>query len=260
MACSLKNNLSVPMYQTTGGKVASVVTGYDVVGLWGQSNMVGRGAWVTGTGGDNDYTAITAKTQQYGYTSQSLLSVSNPLDFVDETANTNGLWLNFSRSYMNKLQSNRKLLLQPGAQGGTSFSANNWNPGNTLYESCLTRLNAAMTQGSGYNVLKAILWLQGESDADAGSTAAGLYLSKIQAMYNDMVTRVTGMTSSTRFIVGSIKPDKPNASIINAALQSFVVANSAARYVDLTDLTFFDANHYTSPSLNIAGLRYAQVL
>lgn len=232
--------------------------GYDVYWLIGQSNMIGRAPIRVGI--DDVYTSIAGLVYQFGYTSQAITAATNPLDQVNENAGQMGLWLEFVESILSGLVGNRKILLVPCAQGGTSFNANNWNPGNSLYNSALARLASAMAQGSGVNILKGALWLQGESDADAGSVAAGLYQGRLQAMYDAMKVNASDMTSSTPFIVGTIKPDKPNAPAINSALLAFSVANAAAQYVDLTDLSWFDSDHYDAPSLATAGQRYAGAL
>jgi len=229
--------------------------GYDVYWLIGQSNMIGR-ATIRG-GIDDDYSQVSGLVYQFGYNSQTVTAATNPLDHVNENAGQMGLWLEFCKAIVPSLVGNRKILLVPCSQGGTSFNANNWNPGNTLYNAALARLASAMTQGSGVNTFKGALWLQGESDADAGSTAAGLYRTKIQAMYDAMVANASGMTASTPFIVGTIKPDKPNAPTINSALDDFALDNTAVQFVDLTDLAWFDSDHYNAASLATAGQRYA---
>lgn len=230
-------------------------TGYDVYWLIGQSNMIGRAAIRAGI--DDVYTDVSGLVYQFGYNSQTVTAATNPLDHVNENTGQMGLWLEFCKAIVGDIVGDRKILLVPCSQGGTSFSGNNWNPSNTLYTAALARLASAMTQGAGYNILKGALWLQGESDADAGSTAAGLYRTKIQAMYNAMVTNASGMTASTPFIVGTIKPDKTNAPVINAALEDFALDNTAVQFVDLTDLSWFDSDHYTAASLATAGQRYA---
>lgn len=254
MVAKLKSGLPVRMYPKSGGGFLSVDSGYDVYWLIGQSNMIGRAPIRTGI--DDDYSAVSGKVFQFGYNSQSVTAATNPLDHVNENAGQMGMWLEFSKLKIPNLVSDRKILLVPCAQGGTSFFANNWNPGNTLYNAALARLSSAMATGSN-NVLRGVLWLQGESDADAGQAAADAYLSKIQAMYTAMVANAVGMTNQTPFVVGTIKPDKPRASTINASLQSFATNNAAVEFVNLTDLAWFDADHYNAASLSTAGQRYA---
>jgi hypothetical protein len=247
-----------PLFFSNGRFSSSAQGGWDVYWLIGQSNMIGRATIRTDV--DDDYSSISGRVFQFGYSSQTVTAATNPLDHVNENAGQMGLWLEFVKARLPKTHASRNILLVPCAQGGTSFSANNWNPGNTLYNAALARLASAMANGSGTNILRAALWLQGESDADAGDAAANAYLAKLQAMYDAMKINASGMSASTPFLVGTIKPDKSRATIINASLNTFCVNNSAAHLVDLTDQSFIDADHYTAASLAVAGKRFASVL
>lgn len=244
-----------PMFRSGGRFSSAAQLGYDVYGFWGQSNIITRATARAGI--DDVYSAVTGKVFQYGYSSQTVTAATNPLDHVDEQAGSMGMWLEFCKIILPKLRNGRKILLVPCGQGGTSLNAN-WSPGHSLNTAAKARINAAMAYGTGTNVLKGFCWLQGETDADLGVTIANLYRPRIQAMYEDFVSTITGMTSSTPFIVGSIKPDKPQANIINTALEDFALVNPAVGFVDLRDLSFFDANHYDAPSVATAGQRYAR--
>lgn len=240
----------------SGGRFSSSAqSGWDIYWLIGQSNMVGEALIRSGI--DDDYSSVSGRVFQFGFDSQSVTAAANALDHVNENYGRMGLWLEFVKSRIGELDSSRNILLVPCAKGGSSFSRNDWNPGNTLYSSALARLASAMADGSGANRLCGALWLQGESDADDGVSSANAYSQNLQAMYSAMVASAAGMTASTPFIVGSIKPDKSRANIINASLQAFATGNAAARYVDLTDLSFIDGDHYTASSLATAGQRYA---
>jgi len=247
-----------PLVISAGRFSSSAQAGWDVYWLLGQSNMIGRPAIRAGI--DDDYSAISSRVFQFGYSAQSVIAATNPLDHVDENAGQMGLWLEFVKARLSTLSAVRNILLVPCAQGGTSFAGDDWNPGNALYNSALARLGSAMGNGSGTNRLCGALWLLGESDADAGATAAGLYRSKIQTMYDAMVVNATGMNASTPFIVGTIKPDKPNATVINSALLDFADDNAAVQSVNLTDLAWYDSDHYTAASLATAGQRYASAM
>ena len=240
-----------PAYPS-GGKPS---TGYDVYFLIGQSNMIGRPTIRPGI--DDDYTTVSGRVFQYGYDSQTVTAATNPLDMVNENAGDMGLWLEFCNTILPSVAADRDILLVPAAQGGTSFAGNNWNPGNTLYNNAMARLASAMTQGAGTNVLKGSLWLQGESDGDAGGVAVTNYQANLQGMLDAMIAASDNMTALTPFIVGSINPATTNYPAINTALQAFAAANAQAQYIDGTDLTFFDAFHYDAPSLETMGARYA---
>lgn len=230
--------------------------GYDVYWLIGQSNMIGRAPIRVGI--DDIYTALNSKVFQFGYTSQTITAATNPLDHVNENAGQMGLWLEFIKPKVLALTGSRQILLVPASQGGTGFATNNWNPGNALNTAAKARVTSAMAQGAGYNVYKGAIWLQGETDADSGAPAAANYLTAIQAMYDNFASTLPFFTTSKPFVVGTIKPDKANAPAINSALQTFANNNTAGvRFVSLTDLSWFDSDHYDAASLATAGQRYA---
>ena len=179
---SLKRNPSTN--KLTSGFNANV--GYDVYWLIGQSNMIGRAPIRSGI--DDDYSVIAGKVFQFGFTSHTVTAATNPLDHSNENAGQMGLWLEFIKTKVASLTGSRQILLVPCAQGGTGFATAHWNPGNSLNNSAKARLTSAMAQGNGYNVYKGAIWLNGESDADAGTTAANNYLTAVQAMYNNSIS------------------------------------------------------------------------
>lgn len=243
----------------SGGRFSSVAqSGNDAHWIIGQSNPIGRDSIRSGI--DDDYTAIAGRVFQFGFNSQTITAATNPLDHADEHAGDMGLWLEFTKTLMPTLHSSRNQLVVPCALGGSSFSGNNWNPGDSHYNSALASLAAAMGSGSGTNRLCSAIWIMGETDADNGLATANAHSGNMQVMYDHMLENAVGLTESTPFLVGSIKPDKPRASIINAGLQTFAANNAAVQYIDLTDLSFFDEHHYDAASLAIAGQRFASAL
>jgi hypothetical protein len=236
--------------------------GFEIIPNDGQSNMISRPDIRPGI--DDDYSAIAGRVFQFGYHSQQITDATNPLDHVNEIAGDMSLGIEYAKAIFPFLPACRKILLVPIAQGGTSFAAGNHNPGDPLYNSGQSRIAAAFTAaaaaGGVTNRMHSYLWLQGESDADAGASAANLYRPRIQARYDHMLANTVGFSSTVPFICGTIKPDKPNASIINSALFDFAAANDAVRCVDLRDLSFYDDNHYDAPSVAKIGLRFAGAL
>lgn len=262
MACRLINNSTIKVFRDSNGKFISNPAfryGWDIVWFAKiQSNGIGRAAIRPGI--DDDYSAIAGKVFQFGYNLQTVRPATNPLDHVNENPGEMGLWLEFAKAYLPRLYGERKLLIVPCAQGGTSYAGNNWNPGNSLDNNAKARVTSALALPDGINRVIGIISMLGESDADAGASAASLFQSRHQAGYNDYVANVPGITASTPFLMGTIKPDKPNAATINSALLNLSALNPAMRFVDLRDLSWFDANHYDAPSLAIAGQRFARAL
>lgn len=255
MTAVLKNGLAPLMHPRIGGGYSSLVEqGYDVYALLGQSNMIGRADIRAGI--DDDYSAIAGRVFQFGYNAQTVSAATNPLDHVNEVAGDMGLWLEFVKAILPTMPENRNILLVPASQGGTS--AINWVTGGTLHNAAVARMNAAMSQGSGVNQFMGGNWLQGETDADSAVSQA-TYKSRIQAIHQGFIDGVTAWQTTTPFVMGTIKPDKSGAPAINAALAEYAAENSAVSLIDLTDLSWYDSDHYTAASLATAGQRYASI-
>ncbi|QEY15469.1 hypothetical protein D0C16_05465 [Cellvibrio sp. KY-GH-1] len=255
----LKSDLSVKVFSSGGVYISNPPAryGYDIFWMTkAQSNTIGRAPIRAGI--DDDYSAVIGKVFQFGYNSQAVSAATNPLDQVNENAGQMGLWLEFCKAIVPTLAGNRKILLVPCAQGGTSFNGGHWNAGNSLDNSSKARLAAAMALPGGTNRLCGVLTLLGESDADAGATASGLFEGRYQAAYNDYLANVPGISSATPWIMGTIKPDKANATTINAALANLDAANAGMHLVTCTDLAWLDSDHYDAASLATIGQRFAQ--
>lgn len=249
--------------------------GYDVYGLLGQSNMVGRSNIVAGT--DDNYTNL-GRVFQFPYdvngdasgnvTGTTITQATNPLDHISsvaggsggENAGQTGLWktcFEVVQTYTRPIR--RRILLVPVAKGGTSFASNNWNRGNPIYTAAKNSLNAALATHP-WNTLKAILWHQGESDADAQNAN---YLSNITSMHEALKIDVPQFNDATPFIVGGIRGSSQGATWvnnINNALRAFATSRRNVVYLDTGDLTIFDTYHYDVASLRTMGLRYASFL
>lgn len=221
--------------------------------LAGQSNAVGRASIRSGI--DDDYTALGSRVFQYGYNAQSISAATNPLDNVDEGAGTTGFWLGFARDHIANIGATDQIIIVCGAEGDTGFALNDWNPGNSLYESVITRVNACIAAQSG--VFSGVLWAQGAGDIGNAS-----YLTQLTAMYNDMVSRISGMTSSTPFLAASIGAHGVSGrEDVNAKISQFCTNIAAAVYIDCEDLpVLVDGVHWTAAGLETAGQRYAGAL
>ncbi|KZZ75252.1 hypothetical protein A3765_10540 [Oleiphilus sp. HI0130] len=237
--------------QNTVDDIQAGFYGYELLALWGQSNAIGRATLRGGT--DDNYSKVANVVYQYGYNGQTIAAATNPLDHVNEQSNDMGLWLSLCNELVDILPYKRRILLAPCAQGGTSFANNHWNVGDTLYETALSRTNAALAENRLSRVAM-MHWLQGESDADNGNTT---YLADLTTMQSDAYTRLNGYDASTPFVCVSIKGSSvpANVSVINGDLQSFANSASNRHYVDATDLTMFDSFHYDAASLEAIGLR-----
>ena len=230
--------------------------GYECIPLLGQSNQIGRPSIISDT--DDDYSTVSGKVFQWGYNANARAAATNPLDHVNESAGDMGHWLAMCNALVPELAYKQGIMLVPAAQGGTSFALNNWNPGDTLYEAALTRINNAMAYHK-YSNMRMVHWFQGESDADNGNTG---YQADLQAMYDDLDGRATGFSSAVPFVAAEIKGSTipANVAVINSALAAFVAAGSERYLIETGDLSLFDQFHFDAPSLRIVGARSAAVL
>ena len=226
-------------------------TSYAVVVLAGQSNMVGRR---TAEAVDLDYSGI-GDTKQYGFNAQTIIDATNPLDQNGEQAGDTGLWKTMVEAFVENTTFDKPILLVPVAQGGTSFSGDNWNVGDPTYSSAVTRINAAMETHPD-NELVAFMWHQGETDAQNNSTT---HFANITAMYNGLLSE-TALTTDTPFIVGKIAAGGAESQVaaINADIVSFSSSLTNSAVVETQDQTLFDGLHFDAPSLRTIGTRYAE--
>lgn len=229
---------------------------YFVIPQKFQSNMIGRDSIVPGI--DDDYSIVAGKVFQWGYNANARLAATNPLDHVNESAGDMGSWLAMCNELVPLLAYKQAIMLVPAAQGGTGFITNNWNPGDALYEAALSRDISALNSHT-LSSIGAITLIGGETDADNGNTN---FQADVQAMYDDLVNRLPGFSSSIPFIAAEIKGSTipANVAVINAAWAAFVAAGSGRYLIETGDLTLFDQFHFNAASTRTIGERMAAVL
>lgn len=228
--------------------------GFEVLILAGQSNMQGVAPCRGGL--DDDYTKVAGKVYQYGCDSLTVTDATNPLDHCGATG-TCGMWLWFCNQWVDDIQYGRGIMLVPCAQGGTSFLQ--WSPGGTRYTSMVTNTNAAMGL-SDLNRFAAILWHQGESDAQSSGLYL-LYYDNENRMHTALKSDLNGgiFNDFTPFISGAILKTVPdNPSTVNASLKRFAESIPGAKYYDngISDSTGVDSLHYTAAQLQTIGEGY----
>lgn len=232
--------------------------GYDVVVLAGQSNMIGRYGPVDGT-----LDATNARILQYGFDGQSVVLASDPLDHVNETADTVGLGISFAKALLPSVPSNRQIVLVPTAQGATALSDGFWLDGGSGYESALTRANAAMAAGDGENRLIAILWHQGERDVNLGVVDEAVHAANLDALIAGWRAQMTGADETTPFIVGDLVQgwNVPNSNGVRAALANTPARTKYTAFVESTSLVDGgDGLHFSAASQRTFGARYHTAL
>jgi hypothetical protein len=188
--------------------------GFDIVLCIGQSNMAGRGTY------DSLIDVADPRVWQRGgfngdARNGTIFSGADPLHMVEavETGSVGpATW--FAKAYASTIPTNRRVLLVPAAQGGTTLVAPTpqWapgTPGGSLYENAIAAANDAVTKAIALypnSRFVGSIWIQGESDADNGVTQAA-YVSALKTLIAGIRTRVTGAASSW-FVIGGMVPEQ----------------------------------------------------
>lgn len=194
---------------TDAGSDAGVAGGYDLFLLAGQSNMVGRGAPRDMTLDAPDPMAF--QWGRFGANNGRIVPATARLEHNDTNhLDRVGMGLSFAKAWLARTGRARPVLLIPTARGATSFTANEWNPGNPLFEDSVARANAAMQSHPG-NRFVGILWHQGEADVGRMSTA--VYSAALDRLVYRLRGRIVGAETAL-FVVGEFCPQwRPTASV-----------------------------------------------
>lgn len=151
--------------------------------------------------------------------------------------------------------------LIPAACGGSSLSV--WSPGKLFdqtnshpYDDAITRARVAMRAG----VLKAILWHQGESDANPQN--APLYEQKL----TELITRFRADLQMPRlpFIIGQLgqfpgKPWDASQKEVDRAQRAVAAKMDRVYFVSSEGLKSEDKLHFDTPSQEILAERFVDV-
>ena len=217
----------------------------DIMLLIGQSNMAGRGL-------PNEVDPIADGRIETFRDGQWQAAVE-PLHNDKETAGV-GLSMSCASAYLEALPQAR-IGLVPAAVGGTPLSR--WMPGEDLYERALGIAREALGGGA----LKAILWHQGETDAQHLELAQS-YGQRLAQMV--ITLRQALDATNVPFVVGglgdflAVYPTCVHYGLVNDALQNLNVDRCG--FASAEGLGEFDGIHFNSAALRILGQRYATEL
>jgi len=209
---------------------------YDIFIILGQSNSCGRGrteyTFDNRVGGgtynmrtktfynDDFNNKFNENIRQFSYDNR-IVPAFERLDHLESVGvrNTYGFGLSFARQYIKegKLTAGRKILLIGCGWSGTGFlnttvGSNTWKMTvtNNLYERALKRIKLAQSAIGSASSVKAILWHQGEADADyihreskETPTTPPRSPSEITTLYISYKTQVATMLNTLRSNVGS---------------------------------------------------------
>lgn len=181
----------------------------DIVLLLGQSNMVGRGTLDAGIDTASDL------VEQWSKVSQTIITSDDPLQHPDPLTAGAGPGMSFAKAYA--AARTRRVLLVPAAYGGTSLVGGTptWNLGGRDRENAITQCNAAVAAAVALypgSAVKALLIIQGESDADAGVTQS-TYQAALWGLIQDMRDRITGAANAP-IVIGQMLPEAIAANVV----------------------------------------------
>ena len=220
----------------------------DIYLLVGQSNMAGRG----NLGGivpviPSDRIEKLDKNDRW-------TEATEPLHF-DKPSVGAGLGMSFARIIADRDRA-ATIGLVPCAVGGSAL--NEWMPGAPLYTEAIRRAKIAAKDGE----IKAILWHQGESDADQGALEL-TYNERLSKMVAAMRKELSLDEKKVPFLFGAIGEFtaspylRGNASFNRVQRHAVeLIPNSA--FVEAADLlSNWDKIHFDTASVRTLGERYA---
>lgn len=240
---------------TTAAQSLTSVSGYDVIPLFLQSNMIGRnGNWDYALDATN---ALIAQWGRFAPVADTITLAYDPLQHVDPTGNTVGPGMSLAKAYVTSyLATGRGVLLVPCAQGGTGYSNGYWNPGDALYTSAVARVNAAVAAQAGNRIVACIF--QG-LEADYLQTQAYCE-THIDAMVAQM--RIDMNIPNVPFIFGEPLIGGAQTTTANVnALAGTPTRDYLCGYTPSTGLVGGGDNlHFTAPSCRSLGASYLTTL
>lgn len=167
-----ENKLSQELQDKINGQTVDT---FDVIMFMGQSNMAGRGEYADAPalipGAGYEYRAISAPNQLSPMQEPFGATEANPSGIDEGSAKTGSMVVAFTNAYY--LHNGKVPVVGISAsKGGTPIS--DWQPGGAYLTDAISRLSSCVSYltGAGYTIrYKYILWCQGETDGDDGTTA-----------------------------------------------------------------------------------------
>lgn len=208
---------------------------YDVLVTFGDSLMQGHFSGISRTLDNTGDRSVFQYGRDAPHDTIPMLLFAPPQSPGNASSGNVSLEVNLARDYNLLVTAGRATLLMPGAIGGTGFSTNDWNPGNTTYEAWLARVNTALATLPAGSVLKGIHCQIGSNDNTHYTTVQ--YNAKIAAVVNDIRLRMTG-AATVPIIFGPMLPGGTVTDpLIEASLKTIGDSNVNCDYVWGNNLT-----------------------
>jgi hypothetical protein len=243
-------NAFVVLLIGTGSGPSAPSISYDIIIAAGQSNMTGVDTTVYGPGDS----ALVGMYQLR--LDSSITAADQPLDFRKKKPHTVSPAFYFARK-INQQQGpgDKPLLIIPAAKGGSGFSNNFWNPGDTLYRDMVRRVKYVTSHYPGSKV-KAVVWLQGEADNTTLDSAAYLYQERLNNMIYS--ARKDLNIQEVPWIAGHVWPKAGATSgILYNAIAGLASNNNHMAVISASGLNHIgDKLHFDVASSKLQGDRY----
>lgn len=227
----------------------------DKENLWvfllaGQSNMAGRGlVEPTDTISDKRIFTINSTGQ--------LIYAKEPLHLYEPALTGLDCGLSFGKTLIQSIPDSISILLIPTAVGGSSVSQ--WlNDSVHRNVKLLSNFIEKVETGKKYGTIKAILWHQGESDANEKDIPE--YQTRLSKLFQLFRTS-TGNDSLPILLgeLGSYSKDKENWRRLNKIINDYSLQDNNTAVISTSDLKDKgDTLHFNSVGQRILGQRFAE--
>ena len=217
----------------------------------GQSNMAGRGLV------EAKDTVVNKRVLSINKAGQ-IIFAKEPLHFYEPTLTGLDCGLSFGKTLIKKIPRNVSILLLPAAIGGSSISQ--WL-GDSLYRNVKLFSNfiSKVEIGNKYGIIKAILWHQGESDANEKNIP--LYEERLSKLFSKF-RGVIGNNNLPILIgeLGSFSKNLEQFSLINKSIHDYSRQDNYTAVISTAGLKHKgDSLHFNSAGQRMMGKRFAEM-
>jgi hypothetical protein len=219
--------------------------------LAGQSNMAGRGK-VEPIDTVPDSRIFTINKNR------DLIIAKEPLHFYEPSMKGLDCGISFGKELLKHIPDNIAILIIPTAVGGSSLSQ--WINDETFRNvTLLSNFKEKVEIGQKYGTVKAILWHQGESDADTKETIE-IYDKQLQRLFT-IFRNKTNNQALPIFLgeLGSFSKTSDSWQAINNKIENYINSDPNAYLIETKDLkNQGDRVHFNSDGQRKIGQRFAK--
>jgi Carbohydrate esterase, sialic acid-specific acetylesterase len=218
--------------------------------LAGQSNMAGR-AMVEPQDTVANKRILTVNKEG------KLIVAKEPLHFYEPNLTGLDCGLSFAKRLLKNIPGNISIVLIPTAVGGSSISQ--WL-GDSVFRSVqlFSNFTTQVNNAKQFGTIKAILWHQGESDANEKNSA------KYEERLGVLINKFRSVTADNNLPIligelGSFSKSKEQFSLINNAIHHYASQNENTSVISTSDLEHKgDSLHFNSKAQRTMGKRFAE--